>query len=225
MIRPVQALVWGGCVTLTMAMGCPHPRPLVSLDEGVRHYTSEDYDKVLNRWTRTGDLLEFQGLEEHLTATATFLSWDFRWAYVARYAHDARLSLDDRAAMLQTALETARREHEFYIALEAQSPRWGDLTGPNAGWRVLLVDDRGRQVTPVRVERVRRPAPADLAFFPYITPWRQVFRVHFPRRVEGSGQPFEVLGPGTRFFLLRFSGPFGTLDLRWDVLPQRSIVR
>ena len=39
-----------------------------------------------------------------LTVTATFESWDFRWAYVVRYAQDYRLTVEQRRALLETTL-------------------------------------------------------------------------------------------------------------------------
>jgi len=42
--------------------------------------------------------------------------------------------------------------------------------------------------------------------------------VRFPRQgTQSQGQTFEMLGPGTRYFILRISGVLGTVDLRWDV--------
>lgn len=58
----------GGCATRT-----------VSLSEGPREYVATDYENVLRQWTRTEQLVSFSELDNFLTATATFESWDFRW--------------------------------------------------------------------------------------------------------------------------------------------------
>jgi hypothetical protein len=49
-----------------------------------------------------------------------------------------------------------------------------------------------------------------------------VFRIHFPRRAVINGVDTEILGPGTRWFVLRFGGALGTADLRWDVAPENG---
>jgi hypothetical protein len=64
------AVAVSGCATQT-----------VSLQEGPREYVATDYENVLRSWTRTEHLIALAELENFLTATATFESWDFRWKY------------------------------------------------------------------------------------------------------------------------------------------------
>ncbi|MBI5517387.1 MAG: hypothetical protein HY909_26695 [Deltaproteobacteria bacterium] len=192
--------------------------PTVSLREGARTYTAERYETVLERWTRVGHAYTFQGLEDQIAVTATFESWDFRWAYVVRYASDFRLSPSARTQLLDTSLREARRENVFYVALYTQSRRWGELTRPTSAWRVLLVDDHENAIAPIAVDPLARPGALERTYFPYTTVWRQVYRVRFPRRVSVPGRgEVEFLGDQVRFFLLRFAGPLGHTDLRWSV--------
>lgn len=216
-VDPRRALVVGVAVAV-LAAGCAARAPAVSLREGPRRYTARDYDRIFERWTRAGGVLTVPALEDRLRVDATFFSWDFRWAYAARYAEDARLSEAARSRYLEESLATARREHVFFVALVTERTRWGELNRPSSAFRVGLVDDKGREVSPLRIERFRRASAEDETYFPYVSPWRQLFRVHFPRHAVGTdGQEYEVLGPGTRYFLLRLGGALGTADLRWDV--------
>ena len=114
----------------------------VSLRQGPRAYTAESYEDVLREWTREGHHYQLQGLDDNIAVTATYESWDFRWAYVVRYAQDFRLSTQERQDLLQHSLESSQQEHEFYVALYTQNRRWGELTRPASAWRVLLVNDR-----------------------------------------------------------------------------------
>lgn len=192
--------------------------PNVDLRHGPRTYTSESYDDVLRRWTREGHAYTLNGLEDQLAVTATYQSWDFRWAYAIRYAADFRLSTDDRTQFLQTSLGALDREHEFYVALYTQAFRWGELTRPTSAWRVLLVNDHRQEVAPVHIDAIQRPGALERTYFPYTTVWRQAYRVRFPRTVRVAGQgEVEVLPPGTRYFILRFSGPLGSSDLVWNI--------
>ncbi len=213
MVRHALAL------SLTLALSaCSTPN--VDLRHGPRTYTAESYEDVLRRWTREGHVYTLNGLEDQLAATATYQSWDFRWAYAIRYAADFRLSTDDRTQFLQTSLGALDREHEFYVALYTQAFRWGELTRPTSAWRVLLVNDRRQEVAPVHIDPIQRPGALERTYFPYTTEWRQVYRVRFPRTLRVSGQgEVEVLPPGTRYFILRFSGPLGSSDLVWNVGP------
>jgi hypothetical protein len=194
--------------------------PTVSLRQGPRAYTAESYEGVLQRWTRDGHSYQLQGLDDRIAVTATYESWDFRWAYVVRYAQDFRLSTTERQELLQHSLESAQREHEFYVALYTQSRRWGELTRPTSAWRVLLVNDRREEVAPVAIEPVTRPGAVERTYFPYTTVWRQAFRIRFPKYLRSaSGAEVEVIDERVRSFSLRFSGPLGTTDLVWNISP------
>lgn len=203
-------------VAVALVPACSTPN--VSLATGTRTYTAERYNEVLARWTRTAHDYTVQGLDDNIAVTATYESWDFRWAYVVRYASDFRLTTVERSRLLQTSLESASHEHEFYVALYTQNRRWGALERPTSAWRVLLVNDHQMEVPPSAIEPISRPGALERAYFPYITVWRQAFRVRFPTRtwVPGRGE-VETLNGSTRFFILRFSGPLGSTDLRWDV--------
>ena len=95
-------------------------RPTVRLEEGPREYVDTDYETVLRHWTRTMQLIKVSELDNVLTVSATFESWDFRWAYVVRYAEDYRLTIDQRLAVLERSLAETRENHHFYVALYAQ---------------------------------------------------------------------------------------------------------
>ena len=68
----------------------------VNLGEGPREYVATDYPEVLKRWTRSGSLVAIAQLDDLLSVSATYESWDFRWAYVVRYAQDYRLTVEQR---------------------------------------------------------------------------------------------------------------------------------
>jgi hypothetical protein len=195
-------------------VGCGPPPPVVLVDRA-QAIRADDYDEVLDRWTREHELIDWPaGLEARLAVTTTYYSPEFRRAYVARFSRAASLNEQDTARMLAASLATGAVEHEFFLALAAQSPRWGALDRADAPWRVRLIDDRGREYAPRRIERFRAPTATDRAMFHYWSPWRSVFRVRFSATDE-AGRP--VLGPETRRFTLRLAGAYGTVDLRWDV--------
>ena len=193
---------------------CGPPAPVVLIDRA-QTIRPEQYDEVLDRWTRDRELIDWEaGLESRVAVTSTFYAPEFRRAYVARYARAASLSEQETARMLAASLATGAVEHEFFITLAAQSPRWAALERSDTPWRVRLIDDRGREHAPRRIERFRAPTPTDRAMFYYWSPWRAVYRVRVAATDE-AGRP--GLGPDTRRFSLRLAGAYGTVDLRWDV--------
>lgn len=188
----------------------------VVLGEGLREYVPTDYETVLKTWTRSAQLVSVGALDNVLTVTATYESWDFRWAYVARYAEDYRLTIAQRRALLERSLAATQDTHQFYVALYAEKPAWSDLTTEDPAWIVRLLDDEGTETAPSRLTMIRKPGAIELTYFPYTSPWRSVFRITFPR-VRQDGRP--TISPAARWFGLRFAGAQGNHQLVWEIAP------
>lgn len=199
----LAALLLGGCATTT-----------VSLAEGPREYVATDYDSVLDRWTRTERLFALSELETYLTATATFESWDFRWAYVIRYVEDYRLTIDQRKKLLEKALDETRTKHEFFVATYGSERRYNDLTKADSAWIVRLIDDTGNETAPQEIVAIKKPNALERSYFPYNTTFRQAFHIRFPR-TAGDGRP--TISPQAKWFGLRFAGAQGNSELVWRV--------
>jgi hypothetical protein len=219
MAKLTQRLTWTvrwafAAATLSggLAIGCAEPK--VSLATGPREYVASDYTAVLERWTRNRSLLTLSDLDVKLTVTATFESWDFRWAYVVRYASDYRLTVEQRRDLLERTLRETDDSHEFYLALYGTNWRWSDLSRPSSAWIVRLIDDQGDETAPSKIEAISRPSALERRYFPYTTVWRRVFRVRFPR-ATGDGRP--TIAPNARWFGLRFAGAEGNEELRWEL--------
>lgn len=194
------------------ASGCADPK--VSMATGPREYTDSDYPQVLERWTRSRSLVSLSDLDTLLTVTATYESWDFRWAYVVRYANDYRLTVEQRRSLLERTLGETHDSHHFYVALYGTNVRWSDLTRANSAWIVRLIDDEGNETAPLSIELIARPGPLERRYFPYSTVWRNVFRIKFPTTTP-AGQP--TISPDARWFGLRFAGAEGNEELRWEI--------
>jgi hypothetical protein len=185
----------------------------VSMMPGTRSFTADDYEDVYDTWTREASPFEFATLRSVLHVTTTFEAREFRWAYTVRYSRDFGLSTDARNSMLGATLADAERHHRFFITLGGGQPREMDLTSDRGAWRVLLLDDRGRQSRPVEIKKVDKPTPAERVYFPSISPFRTAFRLVFPVMHE-DGYP--TIPKEALFAVLRFTGPEGLVDLKWD---------
>jgi hypothetical protein len=195
---------------LLVVPACGGPKP-VTLREGPREYVGADYEGILKRWTRSERLYSFQGVDDVLAATATFESWDFRWAYVIRYAEDFRLTIEQRRELLAGSLTDAKDHHQFYVALYGNRWNEDDLAGEKPAWIVRLVDDKGHVTAPEQILRIKKPGVLERSYFPYTTVWRHVFRLRFPAQAAGA----PTIAPDTGLVALRFSGPLGNLELHW----------
>jgi hypothetical protein len=196
----------------SLACGCAEQK--VSPATGPREYVPTDYPQVLKRWTRNESLIVLSELADELNVTATYESWDFRWAYVIRYAADYRLTIDQRHDLLEQTLRETANDHEFYVALYGTNWRWIDLSRPTSAWIVRLIDDQGSETAPAKIEAIPKPGPLELRYFPYTTVWRRAFRIRFPRHT-GDGRP--TIATNARWFGLRFAGAEGNEELRWEI--------
>jgi len=204
--------LFGALALVVLVAGCG--APTVSLAHGPRPYTESDYDDVYDRWTREDESFSWAEMSDVLRVSATFESWEFRWAYVVRYCHDHSMDVTERDAMLRTTLSDSEQNHRFVVSMQGERFRESDITGRLSAWRVILVDDSGRQATPVEVQRLRRPTAAQLVYFPHINPQRVAFRIAFPTTRE-DGSP--TIPPGSESVRLRFAGPRGRVDLVWKL--------
>lgn len=199
-------------VGLTASIGCGGGR--VPIREGTRAFTASDYGGVYDRWTRTADEFDFGRLAEILHVTATFESWEFRWAYVARYASDHSLTTDERTRTLEQSLSDARERHRFLVTVGVPIFREGDLTGSYSDIRVLLVDPTGRQTPPSEILRIPRPSTDQRIYFPSINRQRHTFRIAFPVMAD-DGAP--SIPDDADFVTLRFASALGRVDLQWQL--------
>lgn len=76
-LATLRSFAWVAVSPLALS-GCAESS--VSLGGGARTYVATDYPNVLDRFTRSESVFLFDELERALTVTATFESWDFRWA-------------------------------------------------------------------------------------------------------------------------------------------------
>lgn len=200
-------------LALSLAACASHP---IRLETGPRAVTPEDYEDIYDAWTRNADDFQWGGLNDVLRVTATFESWEFRWAYVVRYASDHALEGDTRNNLLRASLDDSQEHHRFFITISGEVFEEQNLTGARSAWRVVLVDEDGRQAEPIAIERVRRPSAAERTYFPSISSHRQAFRLIFPAR-RSDGTP--VIPEGAEVVTLRFAGALGQLDVRWELAP------
>ncbi|MCZ7686495.1 MAG: hypothetical protein M5U28_50170 [Sandaracinaceae bacterium] len=117
---------------------------------------------------------------------------------------------------MRSSLTDAQERHRFFVTMLGNRYRESNLTDERSAWRVLLIDEHGRQTRPIEVERIRRPGAAERVYFPSVSTQRQTFRVAFPTQ-HRDGTP--VIAPDARYLVLRFTGAEGTVDLRWDLDP------
>jgi len=201
------------------AAGCPEVRVNFSEIE-TRSFEPSDYERVVERWTRDEEVYILDGLDNALTVTATFESWEYRQAYIDRYAYDFRLTDPERQALEAEQRLELEGGYVFLVAATSTKTQWSDLSAADTPWKIRLVNDQGDVLAPFPedhappgIEEVRDVTPAQQLYFPYINEFRTVFFLRFPRTMP-DGAPF--IRPGVEAFMLEFTGALGRAELRWS---------
>jgi hypothetical protein len=219
--RRIPPPLAGAVVLLAVlaAAGCPEVQVSFSETE-TRSFEPSDYERVLERWTRDEEVYILDGLDNALTVTATFESWEYRQAYIDRYAYDFRLTDSERQALESEQRAELESAHVFVIAATSTKTQWSDLSAVDTPWKIRLANDQGDVLAPfpdghplLGIEKVRTVTPAQRLYFPYINEFRTVFFLRFPRTMP-DGAPF--IRPGVEAFTLEFTGALGRAELRWS---------
>jgi hypothetical protein len=191
-------------VVLTACAGSPPP---VHLDEGWPA-RAPSYDGAAETWTR-GNTLRGQ-VQETLDLRATFKSPDWRAAHAERQADQRGLDDAGRAQLVTQAKADMAGPYEFELMLTTWDRRENDLDrGKKSIWRVVLVDDQGREIEPIEIVRDRRPTYTLRAEFPAINDFDTAYVARFPRTEA-------LLGEGVHALRMRLSGERGAVELVWQ---------
>ncbi|MFO8074458.1 MAG: hypothetical protein R6V85_21565 [Polyangia bacterium] len=196
-----------------LSAGCAGPR--VDLSRGERVFGPGEYQQVRQRWTREMQILPVDGIENVLTVSVTHLSYEMRWAYAVKCAHDLHLSPSERQRLNAEEFGRLDEGHEFYVTAMSGLGDADELEPDEGPWEIRLVDDRGRRVAPLLVEPIDEPSAADVQYFQLDPVHRSAYRILFPLETA-DGEP--ILGEATRFYSVEFSSPYGHGEVRWEVV-------
>ena len=195
---------------LGLLSACNHTSPAVSMDAPAKKYRAKDYASVLKRWTRQKRIIK--ELDTPLKVHATLFSPDFRQAYIARYAKMFALPKDKRLALAEKFEKEWRDSYAVILVAATHDTSWNDFDRKNSIWRVILLDDQGRQVQAKTVVRARRNTATLKTLFPQLDDFYQFYRLTFPKSAA-DGQP--LLRGDAKSVSLKIAGPLGIAKLVW----------
>lgn len=180
----------------------------VDFSETPRAYVAKDYGEIYERWTRYDFALK--DVEKALEVWATFKSWDFREAFVERYAAGYSLSDADRATLRNAQRDAFRRAYEFHVTAQSANYKWNDLEKASSPWRVTLLDALGHELQPEAIRVEKLPDAYEREFFPAKTPFSKTYSIRFVPPAAGD---FSGLRSGA--IVLRIASPSGRVELAW----------
>jgi hypothetical protein len=206
---------WVGLLGIAMgvaAMGCASSQAQsVDFSGATKHYRADDYAGVHAAWTRHAKLVQDVGTVMEIWAT--FKSWDFRQAYVEKYAKAYDLHEGERELLAKSQQEMARTEFEIHLVAQSTVDRWNDLDRRSSAWRITLLDGTGAELPPSSVKIEKVPEIYETEFFPNRTPFSRTYCLRFVRP-DGGGDSF--VGPESGRLILRIASPMGRVEVAWD---------
>lgn len=179
------------------------------------HFTNDwpnevsPYDATTKAWTRRGLLrasLSEQG-SQLLELYATFLSTEWRAAYVGRQAELQKLSEDSRSSLEQEQRKRASEGYVVKLLVSTYHPEHNDLHRDRSIWRVALIDSDGNEIPAESIEKDRRPRQLIAAEFENFGDFAEAYQVTFPHSPE--------LLQGKEF-ALRIGSSLGTVEVNWE---------
>jgi len=206
---------------IAAAAGCASTRvQTVDFSEASKNYRNEDYGTVFEAWTRHVKLV--QDIGTVMEVWATFKSWDFRQAYVAKYAKIYDLADGERESLAKSQMETARAVYEIHLVAQSTNDRWNDFANRSSPWRLTLLDGTGAEIAPTTVKVEKLPDAYESEFFPTRTPFSHTYTVRFVRP-EGAGDAF--IGPASGRLILRLASPVGKVEVAWEAKDSGAAAR
>jgi hypothetical protein len=189
------------------AGSCAHEDPHVSLTEDWPAHTG-DYDDTTAQWTRRATLRG--AYQEVLGLTATFKSPEWRAAHAEREARLRKLNAEGRASLIAQSQADAAGPYELELMVATWDRRENDLhRGKRSVWRVVLIDDAGKEIEPLEITRDRRPTFVVRTEFPALADFAEPYIARFPRT-----EP--LLGPGVHALRLRMTSERGGVEVAWQ---------
>jgi hypothetical protein len=212
-VRPARAGVVALAVVCAWSAlaGCAQQKEAtVDFSDTPRDYVGKDYERVYERWTRHQQV--FVDADVALEVWATFKSWDFREAYIERYAEIYSLSESDEKTLREAQRKLLGAVYEFHVSAQSTNYKWNDLEKTSSSaWRIALVDRLGHELAPESVKIEKLPDAVESVFYPRRTPFTKAYAIRFAVPAD------ESLFAGTRSgaITLRIESPIGRVEVEW----------
>ncbi|MBW2093223.1 MAG: hypothetical protein JRI34_14030 [Deltaproteobacteria bacterium] len=158
-------IIGAGCASIKLA------------HQNYKQSQSGPYLEALKRWTAEARV--YRGFETVYLTTGTYKSADFRRAYVRKYAKDYHLTSAAAAEMLANEYAMANASFEFIVAAYAVEKKKINLESRDSLWRVYLDIEGLGQQAPIEIRKLKKERIRLKEFYPYITPWVEVYRIRF----------------------------------------------
>jgi len=169
---------------------------------------SSDYDDVTETWTRTAKMRgEYQ---EVLDLRTVFKSPEWRCAHAIRDTEQRGLAGAARDSAFAQARADTAGAYEVELFVTTWDRKENDLDrGKRSVWRIVLVDDAGREVEPMEIVKDKRSMGVLRAEFGKVDDFAVAYVARFPPTPP-------LLGPNVKALRLRMTSERGGVEVAWE---------
>jgi hypothetical protein len=200
-------------VALVLLGACGGAPPRVPLTTTWPTECSNDYEGTTESWART---VKLRGqYQEILDLRAVFKSPQWRCAHTVRDVSTRHLEGPALEAAFAQAHAESTGPYEVELIVTTWDRRENDLDrGQRSVWRVVLVDDAGREVAPIEIVKDKRSMGVLRAEFGPATDYQTIndFAVAYIARFPTTTP---LLGPTARSLRLRMTSERGGVEVAW----------
>ena len=140
-------------------------------------YQGGNYQPVFNTWTREARI--YRGLDLEMLVAATYKSVQFRRAYAEEYARIYHLGTQETLKAARDQQQPGPESIDFLIAVYVPDKKQADFSRSDSIWQIYLAQNNAKRLKPYEIRKVKKIDARLRHFFPYITPWKSVYRVRF----------------------------------------------
>ena len=181
------------------------------LIKGTAHDLTDRYRSELNHWTRETEI--YYNFKLMLSMAATYQSGSFRTAHVEEYARVYELKEVDKKKRLADQLEAADLAYEFLFAVHLPEHEWDDFQTEGSMWKIFLKLNDKERLTPNEIVKLKRNDAVIRYFYPYISPWKSIYRIRFLKTPMKAHAKNENKAPGS--ITLVVTGAKGRAEVNW----------
>ncbi len=148
-------------------------------------YKNEDIVAKADNLRRTGKI--YRDLDTILIGDILWYSADLKKAYLDEMRSKKRVDEADFENNIQIIENHDAKGVDFLVAVYTAEKKWDDFALPSSIWKFRMEGKDGELVAPFEITRIKQENIPDTHIFSFITTWRSVYRVRFPRNESIAG--------------------------------------
>lgn len=143
------------------------------------HAGEGSYKKTLKKWTRTDEVYKADDFHAVIIWSATILNDRMLSAQAEKYAKAYNVGVSERDEIFEKLEKKREGGTLFFVSFYSYDRKFNDLADKRAGWDLRL-EAGDSTFRPLHIEKINKPTPLDLLYFPYFDQWSTGYYVRFP---------------------------------------------